>query len=83
MAFFEVQEGYRNSPDYASWKERKQLASTIRHIYTAASAEAAEAELNQFKQGPWGQKFPMVVASWRCATSHRSGTVQRTTGKWR
>jgi Transposase and inactivated derivatives len=59
----------RNSLDYASWKERKQLAAAIRPIYTAASAEAAEAELDQFEQGPWGQKFPTVVASWRRAWS--------------
>ncbi|MDO9217473.1 MAG: IS256 family transposase [Lacisediminimonas sp.] len=60
----------RNSLDYASWKERKQLAAAIRPIYTAASAEAAEAELNKFEEGPWGQKFPTVVASWRRAWSY-------------
>ena len=31
------------------------------------SAEAAEAELNAFEVGPWGQKFPTVVAAWRRA----------------
>lgn len=60
----------RNSLDYASWKERKLLAAAIRPIYTAASAEAAEAELDAFEQGPWGQKFPTVVAAWRRAWSH-------------
>lgn len=60
----------RNSLDYASWKERRQLAAAIRPIYTAPSAEAAEAELNQFEEGPWGQKFPTVVASWRRAWSY-------------
>ncbi len=60
----------RNSLDYASWKERKQLAAAIKPIYTAASAEAAEAELCEFEQGPWGQKFPTVVASWRRAWSN-------------
>jgi len=60
----------RNSLDYASWKERKLLAAAIRPIYTAASAEAAEAELEAFAQGPWGQKFPTVVAAWRRAWSH-------------
>lgn len=57
----------RNSPDYASWKDRKPLAAAIRPIYTAPSAEAAEAELDAFEQGPWGQRFPTVVASWRRA----------------
>jgi putative transposase len=60
----------RNSLDYASWKERKLLAAAIRPIYTAASAEAAEAELDAFGRGPWGQKFPTVVAAWRRAWSH-------------
>jgi transposase-like protein len=60
----------RNSLDYASWKERKLLAAAIRPIYTAASAEAAEAELDVFERGPWGQKFPTVVAAWRRAWSH-------------
>jgi putative transposase len=42
----------RNSLDYASWKERKALAAAIKPIYTAPSAEAAEAELTAFEQGP-------------------------------
>jgi len=60
----------RNSLDFASWKDRKVLAAAIRPIYTAANAEAAEAELDAFEAGPWGQKFPTVVASWRRAWSH-------------
>lgn len=57
----------RNSLDYASWKERKALAAAIKPIYTAPSAEAAQAELDSFESGPWGQKFPTVVAAWRRA----------------
>ncbi|OIT13440.1 IS256 family transposase [Ralstonia solanacearum] len=57
----------RNSLDYASWKDRKALAAAIRPIYTAPSAEAAQAELDAFAQGPWGQKFPTVSAAWRNA----------------
>ncbi len=57
----------RNSLDYASWKDRKQLAAALRPIYTAASAEAAEAALNAFEASPWGQKHPTVVATWRRA----------------
>jgi putative transposase len=57
----------RNSLDFANWKERKALAAAIKPIYTAASAEAAEAELDAFEQGAWGQKFPTVVAAWRRA----------------
>jgi putative transposase len=60
----------RNSLDYASWKDRKLLAAAMRPIYTAASAEAAEAELHAFERGPWGQKFPTVVAACCRAWSH-------------
>ena len=57
----------RNSLDYASWKDRKMLAAAIKPVYQAPSAEAAEAELATFELGPWGQKFPTVVAAWRRA----------------
>jgi putative transposase len=57
----------RNSLDFASWKDRKALAAAIKPIYTAVSAEAAEAELNAFEAGPWGQKFPTVMGTWRRA----------------
>ena len=57
----------RNSLDYASWKDRKPLAQAIKPIYTATCAEAAQAELDAFERGPWGQKFPTVAAAWRRA----------------
>jgi putative transposase len=60
----------RNSLDYASWRDRRTLAAAIKPIYTATSAESAEAELAAFETGPWGQKFPTVVASWRRAWSN-------------
>ena len=60
----------RNSLDYASWKQRRALAAAIKPIYTAVSAEAAEAELTTFESGPWGQKFPTVASSWRRAWSN-------------
>ena len=60
----------RNSLNYANWKDRKTLAAAIKPIYTAANAEAAQAELDAFKKGHWGQKFPTVVVSRRRAWSH-------------
>ena len=60
----------RNSLDYATWKDRKALAAAIKPIYTAPNAEAALAELDAFEQGPWGKRFPTVVAAWRRAWSH-------------
>lgn len=55
----------RYSMQFASWKERKALAKALKPIYSAASAEAAAAELDAFEQGPWGEKYPAVTASWR------------------
>lgn len=60
----------RGSLDLASWKERKAFAAALRTIYTAASAEAAEAALDQLAAGPWGQKFPTAIATWRRAWTH-------------
>lgn len=57
----------RNSLDYASWKDRKALAAAIKPIYTAPTAEAAEAELDAFEVSLWGERFPTVVAAWRRA----------------
>ena len=60
----------RNSLEFANWKERKPLAAALRAIYTAPSAEAASDALDAFERGPWGRKFPTVVASWRRAWTH-------------
>ena len=57
----------RNSLDFASWKDRKALAAALKPIYCAPSAEAASDALDTFERGPWGQRFPTVVASWRRA----------------
>ena len=48
----------RNSLDYASWKDRKGLAAAIKPIYTAPSAEAAEAELDGLRARPVGPEVP-------------------------
>lgn len=55
----------RNSLDYAGWKDRKALAAALKPVYTAASAESAQAELDALAVSPWGQKFPTVITSWR------------------
>jgi transposase-like protein len=57
----------RNSLDYASWRDRKALAAAVKPIYTAASAEAAEAALQAFESGDWGRRYPTVVAAWQRA----------------
>jgi transposase-like protein len=60
----------RNSLEYANWKQRKPLATALRDIYTAPSADAAMAALDEFERGPWGTRFPTVVAAWRRAWAH-------------
>jgi putative transposase len=57
----------RRSLEYASWKDRKPLAAALRPIYTAPSAEIAQARLADLAASPLGQKFPAVVAAWRRA----------------
>jgi transposase-like protein len=57
----------RHSLDFANWKQRKPLATALRPMYTAPTAEAASAALDAFERGPWGVKFPTIVASWRRA----------------
>jgi transposase-like protein len=46
------------------------MAAALRPVYAAPSAEAAAAALDAFERGPWGAKFPTVVASWRRAWAH-------------
>src|SRR5215210_4636956 len=57
----------RSSLDFANWKQRKPMAAALRPIYTAAHADAALTALAAFEQGPWGRRFPTVVAAWRRA----------------
>jgi transposase-like protein len=57
----------RNSLDYASWKDRKAIASALRPIYTAATAQAAHEALEEFANSHWGAKYPTIAQSWRRA----------------
>jgi transposase-like protein len=55
----------RNSLDYVGWKDRKALAAALKAIYQAPNAQAAEAALEAFEHGPWGQKCPPIAQAWR------------------
>lgn len=57
----------RNSMDFVSWKDRKNLASALKEIYRATDADAAEKALTAFEAGPWGQRYPAIGQSWRRA----------------
>ena len=57
----------RHSLAHASWKERRAMSAALKTIYRAPTAEAAEAALDDFEAGTWGEKYPGVVKSWRSA----------------
>ncbi|CAK11649.1 putative transposase-like protein (plasmid) [Rhizobium johnstonii 3841] len=57
----------RNSLDFASWKDRKDLARELKSIYGAIDDKAAEAALTTFENGFWGRKFPAIAQIWRRA----------------
>ena len=59
----------RNSLDFASWKDRKELAGGLKAIYAAHDDKAAEAALSAFEAGPWGRKYPAIGQIWRRAWS--------------
>jgi len=44
----------RNSMDFVSWKDRKNLAGALKAIYRATDADAAEKALTAFEAGYWG-----------------------------
>jgi transposase-like protein len=54
----------RNSIRYVSYKDVKKITSALRPIYTASTETAAQEELNQF-EAVWGEKYPLIVNSWR------------------
>jgi putative transposase len=55
----------RHSMEFASWKDRKGVAQALRAVYRAADADAGQAALDVFAQGPWGAKYPAIAQSWR------------------
>ncbi len=55
----------RNSMNFASWKDRKAVAQSLRSVYRAENADAGLAALDAFEEGPWGQKYPSIAMSWR------------------
>src|SRR5512144_1520995 len=55
----------RHSLDLVSYKDRKAVAAALKEIYRATDADAGQAALDAFETGPWGQKYPAIVGSWR------------------
>ena len=55
----------RSSLDYVSYKDRKAVAAALKEVYRARTAEAGQAALEAFDEGPWGRKYPVIAQSWR------------------
>jgi putative transposase len=60
----------RHSLDFVTWKDRKPVVPALRAIYRAKDAEAGLKALDAFEAGPWGQRYPAIVQSWRRNWQH-------------
>lgn len=54
----------RNSLKYISYKEAKSFMADLKNVYQASTKEAAEQTLDALEE-KWGQKYPLVIKSWR------------------
>lgn len=53
----------RNSLRFVGWKDRKQVAAELKHIYRAPTAAAAKAALDAFRD-QYDERFPAIGKSW-------------------
>lgn len=54
----------RYSLNFVGWKQRREVATDLKTIYTAATAGAAAQRLDEFAV-KWDAKFPLIAKSWR------------------
>jgi len=54
----------RNSLNYVSWKQRKEVAADLKEIYQAPTVEMASASLEAFA-AKWDGSHPSISKSWR------------------
>jgi putative transposase len=59
----------RGSMRYVTYADRKAVARDLKPIYRAVNADAALQALDAFDE-TWGQKYPMIAASWRDRWQH-------------
>jgi putative transposase len=60
----------RHSLEYASYRDRRELAQALRTIYAAPTVDAATHALEAFERSALGARFPTVVTAWRRAWTH-------------
>lgn len=54
----------RHSLNYVSWKQRKEVATDLKTIYSAPTIDEAEYHLDRFEE-KWNASHPMNSKSWR------------------
>ena len=59
----------RHSMSFASYKDRKAVATALKAIYTAIDAQAAETALAEFEESDLAARYPAIAPSWRRAWS--------------
>jgi transposase-like protein len=57
----------RAAERFVNYKDRKAVAAALKPMYTAANADAAEAEFELFKASPLGVKYPTTVRTFEDA----------------
>ncbi len=56
----------RHSLNFCGWKDRKEVAKSLKRVYQAVDDEAAAKALDSFEE-KWGPKYPSIAPSWRRA----------------
>jgi putative transposase len=59
----------RNSMRFVTYQDRKQVAAALKPVYRAVNADAAADALRAFDER-WGEKYPMIAASWDARWDH-------------
>jgi len=61
----------RNSMKYIPWKNYREFMKDLKKVYQAGTLELAEFYLDELDQ-KWGEKYPVVIKSWRSNWSRLS-----------
>lgn len=56
----------RHSLNFCAWKDRKAVATDLRRIYGASTADQAAVELDAFEE-KWAAKYASIAPAWRRA----------------
>jgi len=59
----------RNSFKYLAFKNRKEFNNDLKPVYQASNLTEAELAMDRFEE-KWGEKYPLVIKSWRTNWHH-------------